>query len=145
MSKKTQEKEIDGKLIQVTQFPAGEGLKISVALFKLLGPSLGGLITGKESVSGILDGDVDFGVMIEALAERLDEEKGVALVKRLLKQTLIDKTPCSETFDVTFQGEYLFLFNVLRFTLEVNFKSFLPKGVTGTTLTAATPAAQTTA
>lgn len=125
--RKTQNKDIDGHDWMVTQFPAGEGIKLLTKLTKLIGPTIAGLAGDVKKPSDLANMKLDSKVLqiaLEQLASKLDEDNTLDLVKRLLAGTRKDGEEVIQTFDIAFQGEYLTLFKVLGFVLKVNYSSF---------------------
>lgn len=125
--RKTQNKDIDGHDWLVTQFPAGEGIKLLTTLTRLIGPTIAGLAGDVKKPSDLANMKLDSKVLqiaVEQLASKLDEDNTLDLVKRLLAGTRKDGEEVVPTFDVAFQGEYLTLFKVLGFVLKVNYSSF---------------------
>jgi hypothetical protein len=66
-------------------------------------------------------------VITEQIVFTLDDKRMTELIFRLVKGTRINGQEVSkpELFDVTFQGNLGFLFNVIKFILENNFSSFI--------------------
>jgi len=142
----TEEREIDGLSVSVTQFPARFGFKMQVKLARIFGPVFGEIVSGvsdkpnkksdssSEDVS-IMDKDIDLkklGSAIEKLFNILDESKSESLVFELLNLTRIDKKEINQSsFDMIFAGKYLTLYKILGFVLEVNYKSFFGEGDIG--------------
>ncbi len=129
MSQATHEKNINGRLFRVSQFPTMRGYKIFHRLAKGLIPAIasvfGSLSGDAEKISELdIDGD-GLGKAIEMLFTELDEDKSEALIRDLLSLTFVDGQEVMPQFDVLFQGDYGTLFKVLAFSVEVNFKSFL--------------------
>lgn len=120
MGKKSQEREIDGAVYMVTQFPATEGLAILTRLLKLAGPALGAVATGQPGAGRALE----VGLFVARLVEKLDEAETVGLVKRLLKDTRRDGREVMPSFDTEFMGNYMTLLRVLGFVLEANYGDF---------------------
>ena len=122
-----EEREIDGDIWTVQQFPATEGLKVLARLAKLCGGTLGQAVAALHRG---LDSEIDLGLLGKALgslAERLDEGEVVVLVKRMLQDTRVNGKEVLPQFDTLFQARYGALFRVLGMVLEVNFKLPLPE------------------
>ncbi|MDX1811582.1 MAG: hypothetical protein R3240_06515 [Gammaproteobacteria bacterium] len=74
--------------------------------------------------------DIDGDSLTEAvglLLSEMEPEKSEALIMEILELTTVDGHEVVQTFDLTFQGKYLTLIKVVAFSLEVNYKSFLPE------------------
>lgn len=111
----------------VTQFPAGEGIKLLTRLTTLIGPTIAGLAGDAKKPSDLANMKLDSKVLqiaVEQLASKLDENSTLDLVKRLLAGTRKDGEEVIQAFDIVFQGDYLTLFKVLGFVLKVNYSSF---------------------
>lgn len=144
MAVQTKERTIDGVRYSVTTFPARKGLRLKATLVKTLGAAFAELMKGLPTGSltagsgaGKSTVDVEFKLhhAADALAKaftNLSEQEYEDLVMRLLETTRRDgKEITAETFDLDFAGEYLTLFRVLMFVLEVNYGSFFGKGGLG--------------
>ncbi len=143
MSKSTQQKNIEGQVCLVVQYPGMEGLRIWTNLVKILGPSVATLgkgvgdgikdIKNADSVVELLDSQIDmdklFSTMSEALVmatDRIDEDIIEQLTLRILASTKIDNQEIDiNSFNILFSGNYGLLFRVVAFTLQVNYSSFL--------------------
>lgn len=122
-----EEREIDGEIWTVQQFPATVGLKMLSRLARLCGGPLGQAV---GAFTKGLDSELDVGLLgkaIGSLAERLDENEIEVLVKRLLQDTRVNGKEVLPQFDTLFQARYLTLLQVLGMVLEVNFKLPLPE------------------
>lgn len=125
MGKKTHEKNINGRVFRVSEFPAMRGWKTFVKLSRGLMPamaSVAGAIKNWEDLE--IDGD---GLVkaAELLITELDEDKSEILINELFSLTWIDGQELMPQFDMVFQGEYGMLIKALAFVIEVNYKSFL--------------------
>jgi hypothetical protein len=109
MACKTQTKVLDGKSYEVTQIPAREALKLAAKVLKYIAP--------------LADQD------ITAALATLDDS-AIELVVKILSTTKQDGKLINtgEMFDECFTGDYMHLFEVLKFVVEVN--NFLVPGVT---------------
>ncbi len=136
MSIKFKEKTIDDLSCRVNQFTGTTAFKLFIELLQLLGPGLTSLL-GKASqgkISSLLD--VDIGGLqgsILSLLSKLDPEKNLDLILRLLADTTVDGVVVERTsFDIIFQGKLLAMFKVVLFSIEVNYQDFLgEKGFQG--------------
>ena len=125
--RQTQEKNIGGKNWTVTQFPAGEGIRILSRLTTLIGPTVAGLAGNAGSISDLTKMDIKGDVLqiaVQQLVSKLDENDTLSLIKRLLSGTRYENKEVVPVFDIAFQGDYLTLFKVLAFVLKVNYGSF---------------------
>lgn len=145
-------KEIGGRDWTVQAFPATTGLDVLARLLNLVGKSVGRTL-------GSFDGDltkIDATVIGEALgelAERLSDGKVVELIKKLVSQVRVSEVdgdgnrtgkdlPVAGQFDVLFMQDYVTLFQVCAFVLEVNYRLPLAGWLTrvGTAASAQAPA-----
>jgi hypothetical protein len=130
----TKTKEIDGKRVEVTPFTARIGVMIKVRWVKLIGPSLSSLISNVKDVKGKLD--VNTTVLAASLSElctSLDAATTLALIVDTMKTTRIDGHDMfsEQEFDMMFASDYLFMYKVVAYILEVNFASFFAVGGIG--------------
>jgi hypothetical protein len=127
----TKEKTIDGRSVMVTQYPGRRSIEYKARLLKLVGPSLARTLAGAEGFS--------FEAIVPALdafIEILDPKTFVSFLLELFCSTRIDgKEITDQVFDDEFAGDMMFLYRVLWFTLEVNYKSFFDKAGIGKILT----------
>lgn len=127
MAQVTQSKEIDDLKVSVTQLPAGRGWRLFMKLNKTLLPAITKLVGSVKDWEHL---DIDGDSLTEAvglLLAEMEPEKSEALIKEILELTTVDGHEVVQTFDLTFQGKYLTLIKVVAFSLEVNYKSFLPE------------------
>jgi hypothetical protein len=128
----TKEKEIDGRKISVTQFPARRGLALKTKLITLFGPALFSIISsfsGVKSVKDLMDSDIDLnniGQILDKLFQKVSSSILEELIFELLASTRLDNQEItSAVFDLEFAGNYGTLYKILGFVLEVNYGSFL--------------------
>lgn len=140
MAIETKEKAIDGKRVTVTQLPARRALKLQTKLVKLLGSSVAALVSGsKGSMTMELD-PTTLAVAMEKLADHLDEEQFAQLVREVLQSTRVDNQELNDAvFDLLFAGNFLFMYKVIGFTLQVNYGDFFGEGGIGGLLTKVPP------
>ena len=139
---KPEEKIIDGHKVVVMQLPGRQANHLKIRLFKLIGSSLGSLVkslkiekTDAAAIRGgkksLLDTEIDLALIsaaIDAVAEKITPEEFDGLVFETLTTTSIDGELVNSpiVFDRVFTGgNMLFMYKVLLFTLEVNFRDFL--------------------
>lgn len=124
-------KEIDGKTYEIWHLPTEQAIKMLTKLTKLIGEPLGKSIGGLTSNSGsILDAQINYdfiGAGIGLLANKLDEDEVLGIVKTMLKY--VNKKNEKGGFievnlEIDFQGEIMHLLNVVRASLEHNFSDF---------------------
>ena len=131
MPYRTEQKIINEIEVSVGTFPAVKGLKLKFKLFKRIGPGLTTLAKGLEgSGSEFSSTNLDLSVLpeaIEKLFSGFEADEFVKIILELLQLTTIEGQTISneDLFNVTFTGEFGFLYKVLAFVIEVNFKSFL--------------------
>jgi hypothetical protein len=138
MPTQTKSKTIGGHNVSVTTHPALRANALKVRLIKLLGVSLANLLfktivkaqTGKLSLKDLLAEDfsvIDLPSAVEALCDRIDPADYNNLVLEIMALTTIDSTDVSkeENFNEMFAGNFLFMYKVIGYVLEVNFGDFL--------------------
>jgi hypothetical protein len=134
------EKEIDGRNVYVSQFPARKGHSILIRLLKYASPVLSklpDLVKNTDtanndgfSLEQVLNSDVDIGEILNAVISSVDE-KSEKLIFDMIKYVRVDDKEVSrpEVFDDVFCGEYVFLYKVMFFVCKCN--AFFGKGGTG--------------
>ena len=119
--------------IVVSSFPAMQGLKIQLKISKLVLPVLGNFLKDNESLDKLSDGSIlskiDVGKISKALMSSLDEKTFGKLVLEMLSGTRVNDKEVGNSgiFDLVFTAKFDLLFDVIKFVMEVNFKSFLDK------------------
>lgn len=116
-------------------FGASEGWRLAVALFALVGGSLGKLLsgllagaggsgTGTGSLGKLLEADLDLEAIVRDLAQALlgAEGHGEQLLKQLLRNVTRDGKGLDNAavFDLAFQANYGELAEVVVWSVEVN-------------------------
>jgi hypothetical protein len=141
MPLKSFQKEIDGVVYEVGQFPAREAGKILTALGGIIGPSLGQLGGEGEpkenarEITSFLDIDIGIAAIGRAIAtlfSRLTEDRVNDLVFRMLQTTRILADdggafgdPKGEAlYDVHFAGRLSSVIKLIVFVVEVNYADF---------------------
>ena len=123
-----QERVIDDLKVSVSQFPAGKGWRLFMKINKTILPALSNLVGSIKSWE-TMDIDKDgLNKAIEVLLMELEPNKSEALIKEILELTTVDGQNAVQGFDLLFQGRYLTLIKIVAFSVEVNYKSFLPEG-----------------
>jgi F0F1-type ATP synthase alpha subunit len=123
-------KQIDGVSVEVVQFTATEGLLIAQKLMKLFSSGASEVIGSFDDVSklsNVMDMDISgdvIGRMVKGLADQLEGEGTVDLIKRMLLSTKIDGVLVGGQFDTLFMGRFGTLFKILGFVIKVNFANF---------------------
>lgn len=143
MPYRTETKIINDTEVKVGTFPAVTGLKLKFKLFKRFGPGLTTLVKGLDTSKPELPPEnpdnseleftsknLDLSVLPEAidkLFSGFEVDEFIKIILELLQLTTIKGATISneDIFNVTFGGEYGFLYKVLAFVVEVNYKSFL--------------------
>jgi hypothetical protein len=137
----TQKKEIDGTVFTVTPFFAVEALRLKAHLARTFGPTLGqalGSAGGAESgVAVKLDGAAISGA-VEKLTTVLDEDRFIALLKRLFAQVEVDtggedgrqkhfsfgEPSFDAAMTAVFTGRTFSIYPLAAFVLRVNYPDF---------------------
>lgn len=133
----TRDKTIDGHTISVTQFPGRIGFKYKLRLLKLMAPFAKSFNT-ENTEFNLLDMKIDailLSNLANGLMEVLDPEDNMDLILGLLASTRYDNKEITPVvFDMEFAGDFLIVYKILVFVLEVNYGSFLgPAGIGGLT------------
>jgi len=117
-------KVIDGEQYTFCQLPPKQSLKLLTRILKIIGPALGGVVSG-GNVESILELDIDLGMIVSQLCNRLDENDIEYIVDMLLSQVLHSgKGDLSRVFDEHFGGRLPHLFKVVAAALEVEYGDF---------------------
>lgn len=135
MARQTITKTIDGIEYKIHQRGATESLKLFTQLVKLFGVPISKAldIDSLEDIKGLLpkeneeDGTgskIDISGLVAGLAEKLDENKVVNLVKLILNQTMADGKQLDAIFDVHFAGRLKHLVSVIIEVLKVEYTAF---------------------
>ena len=140
----TEEREIEGLKVSVTQFPGRFGNGMKIRLFKIFGPVIGELFSGVKGTRsadgkvGLSKADLDLSKIsgaIQKLFEHLDEESSYKLQMDLMQSTRVDGKEMDEAvYNDVFAGNYGALYKILFFVIEFNFKSVFGKGDIGKVL-----------
>ena len=117
-------KTIDGEQYTFCQLPARKNMKLLTRILKIVGPALGGAVSGGD-VESIMDLDIDPGAIISQLCSRLDENEVEYIIDSLLSQVLCaGKGEVSKVFDQHFGGRLPHMFKVVAAALEVEYGDF---------------------
>lgn len=117
-------KEIDGKQYGVQKLPATKGLKLQLKLMKFIGggvSELKGIGNESETIEAI--GRMAVEVDDDAFADFVKE--CVVEAKLMIDAGGDDHTPIKIDFDKEFSDNYLAMWEVFLFVLEVNLGKFL--------------------
>ena len=105
----TVKKVIDGKEYAVVRFPFSQGIAIQSRIIKTFGPVI------------LLDKESDTGEAVSKFVEMLGVDGGFGLVVDILKRTYCNGKVLNErAIDDEYAGEYLHLYKVVLFVIEVN-------------------------
>lgn len=132
MARSKIEKTIDKTEYTIYQRNATESLKLLTNLVKLFGVPLSkALDVGSvEDIKNLLpseDGEgskIDISSLVSSLAERLDDDKVVKLVKTILSQTMQGGKEADKHFDDIFSGRLKHLLSVIIEVLKVEYTAF---------------------
>jgi len=135
----TKEKVIDELNVKVVQFGARRGLKLKMKLIKTFGAPLLKMIDGMgvktTEIKEVMNSDINLGAMGEGLNllfTKIDEDVAEKIIDEILAGTFIDDKEVKVVFDQVFSGNFLTMYKVIGFALEVNFGSFFGKSGIGT-------------
>jgi hypothetical protein len=131
-------KVIDGIEYTVTQFPARRGFKLKLTLAKKLLPGMSRLLDSGTPLSQVMESNIGSGSVVSAIqaaVDSLDEEEAVKLIMELLSSTRRGTKDgrggleiSEEILDMEYAGNYLALYKVIAYVLEVNYSDFF-KGI----------------
>ncbi len=126
----TDTRTIDGFSYDVTQLPGMRGVRFLARLGRIVGPSLGGLITSLQG-GGLAGADLSaVAVSVGRLFIDLTENELEAICRELLgsatyRDPVTQKiVPVMDDFDLHFQGRAASVLKLLAFALEVNYGNF---------------------
>lgn len=126
-------KTIDGEQYTFYQMNPRKSLKLMTRILKLIGAPVGTAFGGHEKTKSVFDQDINIGVIVEKLCDRLDENEVEYIIDQLLSQvTVAGKGEISKVFDEHFAGRLPHLFKVVFACLEVEYGDFLA-GLSGLT------------
>lgn len=132
MARQEVKKTIDGTEYTIRQRDATKSLKLFTSLVKLFGVPLSKAldVESLEDIKGLLptEGEegskIDISGLVSSLADRLDEEGVVKLVKRILEQTMQGGLEADKHFDNIFSGRLRHLLSVIIEVLKVEYTAF---------------------
>lgn len=132
------ERQFEGHRVSVTPFMARKGLNLQLRLVKILGPAIKDLIT-TDVMAKIKSGEKNFELPIEKLISAVESvltgpnsDTLYSLIIELLSNSSVNGTNLTEEmFDVIFAKEYILIYKILFFVLEVNFADLLKMGNIG--------------
>jgi len=102
---------INGDKFLITTFGARKGIKLGKKVARVMLPAIGKMYGGDE--------EVNFGDMLEVIAENLDELDDQT-IEELLSETTVNKYAID--FDSYFAGNYGTLFQLLWEVISANFE-----------------------
>jgi hypothetical protein len=122
-------KKIDDEEYTFFQMNPEDSLRLLTKLTKLLGMSMGKALTGNgiNSMEDTLDTNIDIGALIEGIANRLDEDEVMNIVKMSLSQVIhtgqgeISKP---QVFNNIFKGRIAHMLKVVSSALQVEYSDF---------------------
>lgn len=148
MSRKTEEREINGLKVTTIQLPATRGSALRFKLARVLAPVAGTLRT--KTAADLLSLNVaDLAPTLMALAAQLDPAVMDALMLEILACTSVITTDAAgrqikfdltskQIIDQAFDGDVDALWSTMRFAVEVNLSGFFA-ALAGNTQPAPTP------
>lgn len=127
MSRETQFAEIGGDKYVCTMMPATLANKTLITLVDVIGRPATTILANAFTAKDIGDLDVEelIGVAMQAVFERVDGDRGDALIKAVLNGVQVEgKGEVVKVFDDHFRGRILTLYQVFRWAIEVNYQDF---------------------
>ena len=123
-------KNINGKVFEFWTLPPKEALRILTKLSKIIVPGFAKGI-GNVSNDKLLDTQIDLGSMAGTIVNNLDENEMLYIIEQLLLYTKITKDGGLKNcnLETDFQGKLGLLVNVIKESIEVNYKDFFTEAV----------------
>jgi hypothetical protein len=119
------DKEINGSIYTVTQFPARRALKIKAKLIKIFGPIFAQVFLSIDTKKADKDQKNDFIIAIEMLSNTLDPNEFENLIVELLQSSRKSGMELTTAIiDLEFAGDMSSLYKLIWFVIEVNFADF---------------------
>lgn len=120
--RQAQRRKLGEHMYEVMPLPAGKALVLSARLGKLLGGAVGKL-SAAQSGGDMIEA---IGEAFSGLAEKLDPDDFVSLVRAVTEGSRVEPSPgksllVSDVFDEHFSGRLDELFGLVKFALEVNY------------------------
>lgn len=110
---------IDGKSYTIQQFPTTTGLEIGISLVKIIAGSAEGF--GDVPASGsFLDIWVNPGKIASGLMNKIDISGTPQLIKRMIRESIVQPEFNDEWYEAEFSGEYDNLISFIENVIEVN-------------------------
>ena len=116
----------DSVKIETTQFLSSQGVELQAKIVRMIIPVAGVALGSTNSNKSILDQDFDIGKITETLMLNFTEKKVLGLIMEIISLSRLDGKELGkkEIFDIEFAGDYMLLFNTVKFALEANFGDF---------------------
>jgi hypothetical protein len=127
MSRETQFKEIGGDKYACHMMPATIANKTLIELVDVVGRPAATILANAFTAKDIGDLDVEelVSVAMQAVFQRMDGDRGDALMKAILNGVVVEgKGDVVKNFDDHFRGRILTLYKVFRWAVEVNYQDF---------------------
>ncbi len=105
--------------VMIQQLGTSKAIKYSVAMSKVVGGMAHGVKTMGET--NVLNWDVDVGKVVTGLVEQLDQDATPALLKSLVRDSLIQPQWNDTWFEATFSGSLDQLVELIKAILEFNY------------------------
>lgn len=120
MAIRVEQRIIGETVYETTTFTTSGGIRLVRSLIKVAGPSMALMFEGDSEYSISDEGPITKAVKL--LAENIDKEDIIVLLKALLANTTRDGVPIN--FDMDFSGNYEEMLAVLFFVIQENFSGF---------------------
>ncbi len=117
-------KTIDGEKYSFGCLPATTSLRILTKLSKMIASPIAGAL-GTGSLQEILERDLNIPLIVGMMADRMDEDEIIGIIKTLASQILHEPTGAiGECFDTFFSGRVAHLIKVIQASLEAEYSDF---------------------
>ena len=110
---------IDGKSYTIQQFPTTVGLEIGISLVKIISGATEG-VGDVPAGGGFLDTWINPGKVASGLMNKIDVIGTPQLIKRMIKESVVQPEFTEEWYEAEFSGEYDNLISFIENVIEVN-------------------------
>ena len=124
---KTESRVINGKKVNIILLGARDGIKMSMKLGKIVGPTFAQMLSNLTDKGKKEAPTVPFKELVEACFDRIEEINLEEMATLLFQGATVDDFPLN--IDTYFQANYGEFIDYLAFALEANFGSFFEASI----------------